>query len=204
MIPVRRQLEPADFSRRVREPGTAFLRRASHPTTWKNREYWRHILPDLHGAYGGICAYSAHWIPLDTGTATVDHFIPRSVRPDLAYEWTNYRLSSLLMNARKGYHQDVLDPFELQPDWFVLDFPSLQIKPNPALPASDARRVMDTIERLKLNDETCVGSRYRYVRDFCDGLIDFAYLRRDAPFIAYELQRQGLQNRETIVAIMQP
>ena len=200
MIPVEEQPEPADFSPRVREPGAAFLKQVPRPANWKNREYWQRALADLYEAYDGTCAYSAHWIPCDTGVATVDHFIPKSVGPQLAYEWRNYRLASLRMNARKGNHQDVLDPFELELNWFFLDFPSLLVKPNPVLSASQAEQVISTIERLKLNDEICISARQHWIRGFCNGGINFNYLKRDAPFIAYELERQDLV--DGIVSIM--
>ena len=55
----------------------------------------------------------------------VDHFYPKSVRPDMAYEWSNFRLASLKLNCRKREFQDVLDPFTIEPGWFCLSFPSL-------------------------------------------------------------------------------
>lgn len=116
MISVQEQPEPPDFSKKVRDPGSAFIHQLSYPVKWKNREYWRRSLHDLHTAYHGICAYSAHWIPCVTGAATVDHFIPKSIAPQFAYEWKNYRLASSKMNSRKGDYQDVLDPFGLQPN----------------------------------------------------------------------------------------
>jgi hypothetical protein len=200
VIPVQEQPEPSDFAQKVRKPGTAFLRQINHPPNWENREYWRNALPALYQSYAGICAYSAHWIPNDTGVATVDHFIPKSDAPHLAYEWSNYRLTSLKLNGRKGNYQDVLDPFKLKPNWFILDFPSLLIKPNPALLAHQKEQVIATIKRLKLNnDDTCVQARQHWVLFFCAGC-SFEFLKRHAPFIALELQRQNLL--ETIASIM--
>ena len=197
LIPIQPQPEPAAFSQKVRDPGNAFLRDVPQPTTreWKNRAYWQRVLPDLYQIYAGICAYSAQWIPLTTSNPTVDHFIPKSAKPQLAYEWSNYRLASLKFNQRKGTHQDVLDPFTLEPDWFILDFPSLYVKPNPILSSSSTKQVIATINRLKLNKESDTESRLRWIRDFCDEHIDFNFLKRNAPFIAYELQRQDLVDK---------
>jgi hypothetical protein len=147
---------------------------------------------DLYRAYGGICAYSAEWIPPSTGEMSVDHFIPKSVRPLLAYEWGNYRLAARRYNGFKRDHTDVIDPFTLQADWFVLDVPSLQLKPHDSLRNEEAERVRLTIRRLHLNDERAIMSRQRWIRDYCDGHFGLDYLRRNAPFIAYELERQGL------------
>lgn len=203
MIPIQEQPEPSDFSNNVRRPGAAFLKEVARPTKWDKKEYWQKALPDLYQAFVGICVYSAHWIPRDTGVATVDHFIPKSIAPQLAYEWSNFRLASLKMNSRKGNFQDVIDPFKVEPNWFVMDFPSMLIKPNPTLSASLKGRIQATIKRLKLNDdETCVKARTEWLLPFCkSGNQDsFEHLKKHAPFIAYELQRQNLIDK--IASIM--
>jgi hypothetical protein len=201
VIPVQEQLEPSDFSKSVRKPGAAFLQEVARPTNWYKKEYWQRALPALYQAYIGICAYSAHWIPNDTGVATVDHFVPKSTTPRLAYEWSNFRLASLKMNSRKGNHQDVLAPFKLKPNWFIMDFPSLLIKSNPILSVAQSEQVQATIKRLKLNDDdTCVRSRKDWLLPFCKKECTFELLKRHAPFIAYELQRQGLIDK--IASIM--
>jgi hypothetical protein len=97
------------------------------------------------------------------------------------------------LNGRKGESEDVLDPFDSIEGWFVLDFPSLLVKPAPALKPSNAAKVRKTINRLRLNDEgTCLKARARFVRDYCKGKVSFFYLESDAPFIAKELTRQNL------------
>lgn len=192
LIPIQAQPESPNFSKKVREPGQKFLHNSPHPTGWDNREYWQRTLPELYKAYNGICAYCAEWIPYTTGDPTVDHFVPKSVQPQLAYEWNNYRLASLKFNGRKGDYQDVLDPFKLEFDWFVLKFPSLQVEPNLTLSDYQERAVANTINRLKLNDELCIQSRLRWIRDYCLNEITYDYLGRNAPFIACELQRQGV------------
>jgi uncharacterized protein (TIGR02646 family) len=200
VIPVKPKSEPADFSRKVRKPGLAFLQKDPQPKNWKNREYWREILYDLHKSYNGICAYSAQWIPYDQDAATVDHFLPKSSYPQFAYEWSNYRLASRRMNSRKREYLDVLDPFTLAPDWLILHFPSLQIKSNPALQTHQRKQVTATIDRLMLNDEICIESRKYWLRAFCGGC-PFNFLERNAPFVSYELKRQDLV--EKIASIMQ-
>jgi len=200
VIPIKEKPEPTDFLKKVGKPGAAFLQKVAHPTKWKNREYWQNALYDLYQAYAGICTYSAQWIQFDAGAATVDHFIPKSVAPQLAYEWRNYRFASRTTNIRNGDYRDVLDPFNLKPNSVILDFPSLLIKPNPALSQSQKKKVIATIRRLKLNDDdTCVQARQHWVEAFCTGC-PFDFLKRHAPFIAYELQRQNLL--ETIALIM--
>lgn len=197
MIHVDLRPEPAVFDDRVRIPGRRFLARNPNPSTkeFNKHSYWRRILENLHESYGGICAYSCHWIPYDTGGDTVEHFLAKSNYPVQAYEWSNYRLVCATLNGRKGTHDDVLDPFEIGNGWFVINFPSLLVKPSPGLDDAMKNQVRATINRLGLNDEsTCFKSREKYVKNFCKGCITYAYLSEEAPFIAYELDRQGLIN----------
>jgi hypothetical protein len=195
MIRVLMQPEPTIFDAQVRIPGQRFLRQCPHPTTrqWKSHAYWTRILCDLHTAYGGICAYSCHWIPYDTGHDTVEHFRPKTPFPDEAYEWTNYRLVCGTLNGRKGTDQNIIDPFQVTDGWFVLDFPSLLVRPGAELSQDDASHVLHTIRQLGLNEEgTCLKARLRYVQCYCTRQITFDHLRNEAPFIAREIHRQGL------------
>lgn len=198
MIPVQLQPEPSDFNQKVRVKGLDFLSQNSNPDSkaWKSRSYWTAAINDLYTAYNQICAYSAHWIPRCEGALTVDHFIPKSIAPDQAYEWSNYRLSCQLLNSRKREFQDVLDPFIIQPGWFVLNFPSLHIKPGLNLDAHTNQRVISTINRLKLNDEdSCIQSRESWLIPYCQEKYPFSFLKEKAPFIAYELERQQLVDK---------
>ena len=203
MIAVALHPEPKDFGELVRKPGKEFLKATPKPTAkqFRTRAYWRHILPALHDAYKGICAYSCHWIPYDTGADTVEHFKSKVKTPKLAYEWKNYRLVCGTLNGRKQEFTDVADPFHVQSGEFVLEFPSLIVKPGKQLKGARLKLVESTIARLQLNDEgTCLKSRIRWVLDYCDKGITFDYLAKCAPFIAYELRRQRLVSK--VVTIM--
>jgi hypothetical protein len=154
MIPVEMQPEPSGFPERVRAPGKRFLSQIAKPTykQWRGKEYWREVLPDMRKAYKGVCSYSASWIPHSTGNHSIDHFIPKSQHPELAYEWDNYRYASARFNSRKGTHL-IVDPFELQSKSFVIDFNSFLIKPNPEFSTKEQQSLRETIKRLKLNDD---------------------------------------------------
>ncbi len=195
MIPVQLQPEPARFSVQVQQPGEAFLARIPRPTAedWNTHSYWTRVLDDLYRAYSGICAYSCHWIPMDTGARTVEHFRPKKLYPQEAYRWANYRLVCSTLNGRKGDHEDVLDPFTLSEGWFILDFPSLFVQPGAHLLAAQKEQVMNTIKRLGLNDEgTCLQARINWLRDYITVPLPFSYLEKKAPFLAVELKRQNL------------
>lgn len=200
MIPVEMQPEPSRFPEQVRSPGKRFLSQVTKPTSqqWSGKEYWRKVLPDMRKAYKGVCSYSASWIPHSTGTHSIDHFIPKSRQPELAYEWDNYRYSSLRFNARKGTHS-VVDPFKLLPNSFVLDFNSFLIKPNPEFSTKEQQSLRETIKRLKLNDdEDLVRERKEWYYAYLDkeNPIPFSHLQKKAPFIAFELERQNLLSGE--------
>lgn len=190
MIPVSRKNEPPDFDERVRTKGQRFLKNAARPLKWDHHEHWRDVLGDLREAYDSICAYLAHWIPPGTGSATVDHFVPKSVRPDLAYEWDNYRLACGSINAKKREYQDVLDPFVVQHGWFILDLSSLQVRPGAVPDHSLRERIQASINRLDLNGESFVEERWHWLTEFCRNQ-DLDFLQRHAPFVAYEVRRQA-------------
>ncbi len=195
MIRVDRKAAPRNFNAQVRLKGQRFLQENPRPTSkqWQSHRYWREVMGELHEAYGGICAYSCHWIPYDTGADTVEHFLPKDLYPTKAYEWNNYRLVCATLNGRKGKYEDVLDPFRIQNGWFVIDFPSMQVKPNPSVASAKRQTIQNTIDRLGLNDEgTCLKSRVKWLKDYCSHDVSFAYLRRHAPFIVSEIERQNL------------
>jgi hypothetical protein len=205
MIHVDQREEPENFNDRVRVRGRGFLQRTPNPTSmqWRSHQYWREVGSELHDAYGGICAYSCHWIPYDTGADTVEHFRPKAIYRNEAYEWSNYRLVCATLNGRKGVHEDVLDPFLIQDGWFVIDFPSMLVKPDSELAPVNRQSVQATIDRLGLNDEgTCLKSRVKWLSDYCSNDISLDYFRRHAPFIVAELERQNLVEdiREVFIA----
>lgn len=191
---------------RVRDDGDRYLATTPYPTTkqWGTHAYWQRTLYDLYSAYDGICAYCSEWIPLTTGGPVVEHFIPKSIAPTLAYDWTNYRLASQRFNSRKKDHEDVIDPFDVGEHWFILELPGLIIKPDSALSYAKSAFIKSTIKRLCLNDELSIQSRWRWVKDYCHQHIDFDYLLRHAPFIASELERQALKDIHRLTQIIKP
>ena len=197
MIAVQQQPEPPDFDAKVRQTGVAWMR--AHgiadnqplPRGTRLKDYWRECKPDVYERYGRCCAYLAVYMQ-DIGEVTIDHFIPKSLRPDLAYEWSNYRLASALINARKLQSCDVLDPFAVQNGWFHLELVTGHIYPNPALDSPAIEKVQTTIARLKLDDANCRETRAQHFQDFCEQNISEAHLKTHSPFVWSEASRQGL------------
>lgn len=180
-----------------------FLAKKPNPKghEWDNHEEWRNCLADLHDSYGGICAYSCHWIPYDTGFYSVDHFKPKDDYPNEAYEWKNYRLACGRINGKKGKYVDILDPFVIQDGWFQIRFSSLLVTPSSDLDDATKDKVQKTIDRLGINEEgTCLKNRRRYLMGYCTEIYPFTHLQTEAPFLAKELIRQNLV--QEIKAIM--
>ena len=189
--------EPVDpnFNELVRKPGQAFLLTTPHPKSaqWKHHDYWRRIAPELRRRYNGICAYSCYYIHEVTGDDTIEHFRPKTPSPTLAYEWTNYRYVCGKLNTWKRTDETVLDPFNIEDGWFYIEFPTLLVKPTHGLDVSLTALIKNTIIQLHLNDDDpCIRCRQRIIEDFCGGYITFDYLKRHAPFLGGEIERQSL------------
>jgi|SRR5579885_493878 hypothetical protein len=199
MMHIDMQPEPPHFFETVRKKGEEFLLQNPGAKGKKLKPFWKKIIPDLHTSYSGICAYTCHWIPNDTGSVTVEHFKPKEVYPQYAYCWDNYRLVCGTLNGRKGTFEDVLDPFTLQDGWFILHFPSLQLCPGEHLTSAETEQVKQTIKRLKLNDWTCIRGRQSWLTPYLSGKYDMEHLKDMAPFLARELQRQGFADRNHAV-----
>lgn len=191
MRQVRPQQEPADFDNVVRRPGNAHLARLRNrgQRLWF-RPLWNAVYDEFHRAYGGLCAYTCFYLP---ERGTVDHFLPKMRFPLLAYEWSNYRLSSPRANQFKGTQDGILDPFLIEEGLFVLNFPSCLVSVREELAPELAAKAEYTIDILKLNDDDyLVQRRVDLVKAYVDGDISRRYLHRMNPFIFDEINRQGL------------
>lgn len=198
MIHVNPQPEPESFDKKVRQKGINFMKKNeinSHAQLPKEKTlppYWRNCLDDLHSLYGGICAYLAIYVERITGANSVDHFVSKRKRPDLAYEWGNYRLACARINSRKGDCDDVLDPFEVENDWFRLELTTGRIYPKPNLEDRIKKKVQRTIDRLGLDENWSRKVRIKYYDDYLNEDISSDYLKSHAPFLWAEADRQNL------------
>ena len=198
MIPVQLQAEPEGFDSKVRSRGLKSLAKKHIdpalplPKGMKLNPFWRDCLDDLYQAYQQTCAYLAVHFERATGATTADHFIAKSKLPGQAYEWANLRLASSIVNARKCDFEDVLDPFLLPPGWFQLELVTGHIYPNPDLDPDDRKRVIESIQRLGLDDRTNREMRARHYADYRMSEYTADFLRRRSPFVHHEALRQGL------------
>ena len=210
MIHVVQAVEPATFDANVRKSGLRAIaeqvgerplrtggRRCEQVATSRDEipagkfpPYWRQALGDLLSSYQRLCSYLCLYIPRGTGAPSVDHMVAKSTKWDQVYEWGNYRLACSLMNSRKGAVSEVLDPFEIEDGWFVLELVGFQVIPGDGLSTELVSQIEDTIERLGLRDPECCDARAEYAQDYWDGHVSLDYLTRHAPFVARELRGQ--------------
>ncbi len=186
MIRFEKVAEPPEFDQKVRKPGLKWLE--ENPEIGRPRDYWSPFKPDLARGFKNLCAYSAIFEPV----GTVDHYIGVSSNMMLAYEWDNYRFASAWINSSKKNEDDkILDPFEVQDDWFEVHLPSLQLTVSGNVPDEYREKAEYTLMRLHLrNDERIIRQRREWYRMYCEGELNLEGLKKKAPLIARAVENQ--------------
>ena len=194
MIRVQRVKEPGKFDDRCRKRGQKWL--LTHPTYDRPYDYWSEFEPDLRAEFGGLCGYCAMLIM----RGQVDHFIPVAVlkqteRDREAYEWANFRYADGGINQKK-HKKIVLDPFEVEDNWFEIQLPSLQLVLTAAVPHSQRALAEFTIGPAGLglrDDESVIRYRREWFEAYQNGL-KINKLRKFAPLIAAAVERDLANN----------
>jgi hypothetical protein len=194
MIPVANPIpEPPDFDAVCRAPGIAWRAarrlRGEPPKASEFPNLWAKYEADLSRAFKGRCGWWAMWI----AEGEVEHYLSKKNRPDLIYEWSNYRYIAGSVNGSKGNHDDkVLDPFEVQDGWFEVILPSMQLIVTDHLPAALTDKACFTLKQLRLRDGTkVVRCRRRWYESFKNGM-PLSELEKFAPLVAKAVKK--LQN----------
>jgi len=202
MIPLVRSREPDNFDCKVRKKGLAFLSsngiqlNVSAPSNTQFQPYWTACKTDLYSLYQGYCAYTCLHIHEMTGASTVEHIKPKRLFPALAYEWMNYCLACARINSKKGEQVDLINPFDVVDDLFLLKLETGFMFANAKNSLFD---IADkTITNLDLNNQTWCKARQKCLVDFIDnrqnGLCLEAAKRRlkeASVFVWREAERQG-------------
>lgn len=160
--------------------------------------HWQKAIPWLMKSYRRICAYSCFRIHASENPS-VDHLIPKSMAWDKVYEWSNFRLAKTLFNARKSNIPAAVDPFEVQPYWFALEFTFGQVVPGPAAEGNVAlcERIDRTVkELLRLNEKGLCDDRMRDYDDYQRKQLGWERLCTESPFVAIEIERQGKRRQD--------
>jgi uncharacterized protein (TIGR02646 family) len=164
--------------------------------------YWRRSHAYLHHQLQGVCVYTGCFTPRASrqvsgpSSSSIDHYVPKSHDPKLAFEWANFRLCRASLNHRKADHRDVIDPVTLQGRWFVLDLITFRVEPNQTLVMKDQQAADATIRRLALNDDDeLVAERARVVFGYAAGNVPRTDLKGKFPFIESELSAQEFEQK---------
>ncbi|NTU53793.1 MAG: hypothetical protein HGA97_08900 [Chlorobiaceae bacterium] len=86
----------------------------------------------------------------------------------------------------------MLDPFEIEDEWFRLELITGRIYPNPALSSQRIAPVQATIDRLSLDDAGNREMRARHYQEYRENQYTANFLKKRSPFVWSEAQRQGL------------
>ena len=186
MIRFERVPEPAEFDRRARVPGNAWL--DEHPGATRPKDYWTPFKGALADGFQNLCAYSAMY----ESVGTVDHFVSCREDRSKAYEWENYRYCAAWINSSKNNvrAEDLLDPFEIEDGWFEVHLPSLQLRVSENVPNELRKRAEYVLVRLRLrDDERVMRQRREWYRMYECGEISKVGLEGKAPLIAAAIGR---------------
>jgi hypothetical protein len=192
MLRCQRTSEPEKFDAEVRQPGNAWL--AANPGKYK--DYWSVCKIDLAEAFNRCCCYTAMRIsPSHNGS--IDHYLSKTKHTQLVYEWSNYRYCTRRVNSCKGTYDDrILDPFEVEDDWFEVQLPDLQLVLTDRVPMELREKAEFTLNQLQLqNSDWIIAQRADYYDDYLDGKITLELIERDAPLVARAI-RKASQNRK--------
>ena len=179
--------EPPEFDEKVRRPGSEWLEQHPNPEG-RPPAHWQHCWAELANGFHNLCGYAAMYNP----KGTVDHYLSWKNHPELAYEWSNYRYVSAWINSSKGSKDEqVLDPFQIDDDWFEVILPSLQLVITEKVPVHEQARARFTLESLPLrDDERMIRWRQEWYRMYSDGELTLEGLEKKAPLIARAVRKQ--------------
>lgn len=194
----------ARYETKVLQPGRRWLEtnppvqpQPGEPSTKERRlpAYWCEIRFELAAAFRERCAYTAMWL---SEPGDVDHFISIAEDRSKAYDWDNFRYCTGSINSSKQAlrSSQLLDPLEVEDDWFELMLPSLELRVTDRCPAHLRPRAEFMLDRLHLrNGEQIIRYRqqfYEIYRPEDPTTLDL--LDRWAPLLARAIRKQEAQH----------
>ena len=197
--------EPTAFDVECRQAGLTYLQN-QEALPKRPKDFWSPFRLDLRRGFGGCCGYYAMYVH----DGHVEHFVSWNTcknnnTPHLAYEWNNFRFVDGALNSSKRTLDGLLlDPFEVQDDWFELELPTLLLRPV-RVPADrmDAARL--TLERLELDQGLRVLElRWEWYDQHRRGDLPLGGLRRVAPLVARAIERWNADGRGALPDIARP
>lgn len=169
---------------------------SDYPDYWRTRGNGKYVRA-LKMGFQFRCGYTAHVVD----HATVDHFYSKEHYRRRTYKWSNYRYAASWINSAKKPEHDglLLDPYEVQPGWFSIVLPSMQLVLNEAnVPAEFLAKARFTIATLPIrDDERVVDFRamcYTLYKASPDKVTAMQWLRGIAPLIAEAIEQWQAAN----------
>lgn len=186
MIPVEPAEEPPEFEQCTRVPGRAWLQAKDYLHRKRPENYWSWCEEPLREVFHERCG----WLAMYIADGHVEHFVSwnecKQDRPELAYEWSNYRYILPRLNSRKGTRTDLLDPFEVRPGWFRVELPSLLLVCTSAIPEglrARAQRTIDELGLVGLGDGRVRRLRSGWLQGYRSTRLSLAGLQEVAPLV---------------------
>lgn len=133
--------------------------------SWRSPRCYVAILAELLVMSGDRCSYCDGFIGIES-RQTIDHFRPKGPFPALAYSWRNlFPACDQCQSAKlEKYHPKLLRPDRANyhfDRYFICDFATGQVSPNPGASIHDQARAEKTIEICGLNSTARNKARLR-------------------------------------------
>lgn len=141
------------------------------------------LLPFLRTETNFHCSF-CDGFPLETTGETIEHFRPKASFPLLSYVWTNLFYCCKYCNENKGENPErlLIKPSDKNysfETYFLFDYDSGKIEPNPVLVGADRLKAENTIILYGLNEHNRPYRRKFYLKQFQDmqnpDIEDFPY-----------------------------
>ena len=134
---------------------------------WATREAKRVLRSALRGLAHGKCVYCESALEV-TDYFEVEHYVAKSVAPDLAFEWTNLLPACRRCNNAKGeqdHRNALLKPDEEDPEPYFWIHPDTgKLEPHPKLDETQAHRASETIRLCDLQRKQLCEKRYETLK----------------------------------------
>ncbi len=212
MIPVpklTKENEPDLFATNCRNPGNAWLAAYPDKDPHEKSAWWSQFKPDLAKHFECRCGWLGTSIEQE---GIVEHYLSCGNRKDenkkstpsphrhLAFEWSNYRYASGVVNSRKGNHDDaIIDPCEVAEGWFEVTLHGFQLLATSVIPEEHRARAETTLKTLDLRKGYHARmARWRwYERYWNHGNPLLDLLEKDAPLVAAAVKK-ALENGDEL------
>lgn len=127
---------------------------------------------------------------------TVDHFISWKNDRNQAYEWTNYRFASGVVNSSKqNADAAVWDPLQIEFEWLEIHLPSMIMRVRADAPADKQALLQATLNRLPITDQDdVIDYRAEYYNAYIDGEMTLDWVQRKVPVLANSIRRYEAAN----------